>query len=343
MDGFLATSTLAGSLLAGMDGMRRTLRASIGCVGIGLHSGARVAMTLHPASPGAGIRFRRTDIGLEIAARFDQVADTRLCTALGVSDRPAAERIGTVEHVLAAFVGAGVHDALVELDGPEVPILDGSARDILFLIDCVGTVANGLPVSVLEVLKPIRVSETEEDDSAWAELRPAPGNAGWSAAFEAALTIDFPNTAIGRQSLAVRLTPQTFRHALAEARTFTLAEDVARLRAAGLARGGSLANAVVVDGPMVVNPTGLRSADEFVRHKLLDVIGDLSLAGYPISGRFSGYRSGHALNNRLLRALFADRSAWRVVEPDWSMAPVGRMPALRGNAAARPPALATAA
>ncbi|PZW37979.1 UDP-3-O-[3-hydroxymyristoyl] N-acetylglucosamine deacetylase [Humitalea rosea] len=324
--------------------MRRTLRAPIGCVGIGLHSGARVTMTLRPAAPGAGIVFRRTDINLEIPARFDQVGDTRLCTALGASDRPD-RRIGTVEHVLAALAGAGVHDALVELDGPEVPILDGSARDILFLIDSAGVVDNGLPLSVLEVLKPIRVTETDDTDSAWAELRPAANGAGWPAAFEAALTIDFPNTAIGRQSLAVRVTPQTFRHALADARTFTLAEDVARLRAAGLARGGSLANAVVVDGPMVLNPTGLRTADEFVRHKLLDVVGDLSLAGHPISGRFSGYRSGHALNNRLLRAMFADRAAWRVVEQDWAMPAVSRMPPLRvpEAARARDAAMATAA
>ena len=326
MDGYLSASTLSG-----LGGTRRTLRAPIGCVGVGLHSGARVSMTLRPAAPGAGIRFRRTDLGIDIPARFDHVVDTRLCTALGSPDAPAV-RIGTIEHVMAALAGAGVHDALIEVDGPELPILDGSARDLLFLIDSAGVADSAMPVGVLEVLKTVRVTETDHADSAWAELRPFAAGTGWSTAFEAALTIDFPNTAIGRQSLAVRVTPETFRHALADSRTFTLAEDVARLRAAGLAQGGSLANAVVVDGPMVLNPTGLRSPDEFVRHKLLDVVGDLALAGHPIHGRFAGYRSGHALNNRLLRALFADASAWRVVQPDaastwvpgWTAVPAGR-------------------
>lgn len=318
MDGYQSFAMLAGS-----GGMRRTLRAPIGCVGIGLHSGTKVRMTLRPAAPGAGIRFRRTDIGIEIPARFDQVVDTRLCTALGTPGGGSA-RIGTVEHVMAALAGAGVHDALVEVDAAEVPILDGSSRDLLFLIDSAGMAESAVPVGVLEILKPIRVTDGEGPDAAWAELRPNEAGTGRSAGFEAALTIDFPNTAIGRQSLAVRVTPETFRHVLADARTFTLAEDVTRLRAAGLARGGSLANAVVVDGPMVLNPTGLRSPDEYVRHKLLDVVGDLALAGHPINGRFAGYRSGHALNNRLVRAVFADPAAWRVVEPDWAGTPVAR-------------------
>ncbi|WP_431283923.1 UDP-3-O-acyl-N-acetylglucosamine deacetylase [Humitalea sp. 24SJ18S-53] len=339
MDGYQSIAMLAGS-----GGMRRTLRAPIGCVGIGLHSGSKVRMTLRPAAPGAGIRFRRTDIGIEIPARYDYVVDTRLCTALGTPGGGSA-RIGTIEHVMAALAGAGVHDAVIEVDAAEVPILDGSARDFLFLLDSAGYSESALPVGVLEILKPVRVTEGEGPDAAWAELRPTQSGPGWSAAFEAALTIDFPNTAIGRQSLAVRITPDTFRHALADARTFTLAEDVTRLRAAGLARGGSLVNAVVVDGPMILNPTGLRSADEFVRHKLLDVVGDLALAGYPITGRFSGYRSGHALNNRLLRAVFADQSAFRVVEPDW----VDASPSSRGadylpaRAPAKARVLATAA
>jgi UDP-3-O-[3-hydroxymyristoyl] N-acetylglucosamine deacetylase len=290
MDGFLPIDRTS----------RRTLRTAIGCVGVGLHSGRKVSLTLRPAAGGTGILFRRTDLGIDIPARFDRVMDTRLCTALVAEDAPQA-RIGTVEHVMAALAGTGVTDAVVELDGPEVPILDGSAAPFVFLIDCAGTVSLGMPAPVLEVLRTVRVQEGE----AFAELQPArePG-------FDAALSIDFPATAIGRQHLALRVTPANFRAALANARTFTLAEEIAQLRAAGLAQGGSLENAVVVDGPLVLNPGGLRRPDEFVRHKLLDAVGDLALAGAAFSARFVGHRSGHALNNRLLRALFADSTAW---------------------------------
>jgi len=287
-------------------GRRRTLKAAIGCVGIALHSGRRVHLSLLPAAPGTGIRFRRTDIGVEIPALYDRVVDTRLCTALGSATAPA-DRIATIEHVMAALAGCGVDDAIVELDGPEVPILDGSAAPFVFLLDCAGlTGQGGAQVEAIEVQRTVRVQEGTGPDAAWAELAPTRGDR-----LEIALTIDFPSTAIGRQSLSLRLTPQSFRDALADARTFTLAEDVARLRAAGLAQGGSLDNAVVVDGPLVLNPGGLRRPDEFVRHKVVDVVGDLALAGAPIRGRFTGHRSGHALNNRLLRALFADQTNWR--------------------------------
>lgn len=296
----------------GPNGRRRTLKASISCVGIGLHGGRRVSLTLRPASAGTGILFRRTDIGLELPARFDHVVDTRLCTALGVPEAPD-RRIGTVEHVMAALAGCGVDDAVVELDGPEVPILDGSAAPFVFLIDCAGLTAapagaaSGI-AEAIEVLRPVRVQDGEGPDAAWAELAPSFGER-----LELSLTIDFPSTAIGRQSLSLRMTPHAFRTTLADARTFTMAEEVARLRAMGLAQGGSLANAVVVDGPLVLNPGGLRRPDEFVRHKLLDAVGDLALAGAPLRGRFTGHRSGHALNNRLLRALFADQANWRPV------------------------------
>jgi UDP-3-O-[3-hydroxymyristoyl] N-acetylglucosamine deacetylase len=294
MDGFFQTGTTG----------RRTLKTAIGCVGVGLHSGRRVSLTLRPAAAGTGIVFRRSDLGIDIPARFDRVVDTRLCTALVAEDAPQA-RIGTVEHVMAALAGTGVTDAIVELDGAEVPILDGSAAPFVFLIDCAGTVALSTPAPVIEVLRRIRVEEGE----AFAELHP-----NREAGFDASLTIDFPATAIGRQHITMRVTPAGFRAQLAEARTFTLAEEISRLRAAGLAQGGSLANAIVVDGPLVLNPGGLRKPDEFVRHKLLDAVGDLALAGANLSARFVGHRSGHALNNKLLRALFADRGAWRLLE-----------------------------
>lgn len=320
MDGYLPLDT----------GRRRTLKAAIGCVGTGLHSGRRVSLTLRPAPAGAGIRFRRSDTGFEVAARHDNVVDTRLNTTLGVPGDPA-RRVSTVEHVMAALAGCGVDDALVEVDGPEIPILDGSAAPLVFLIDCAGlqSQAGGVPASAIEVLRPVRVQDGDGPDSAWAELAPAETAA--RGGLEASLAIDFPATAIGRQSISLRLSPRSFRAALADARTFTLAEEVAAMRAAGLARGGSLANAVVVDGPLVLNPGGLRRPDEFVRHKLLDAVGDLALAGAPLRGRFTGHRSGHGLNNRLLRALFTDPANWR---------PAPGLAAAEGPANARLPAAA---
>lgn len=296
MDGFISSDM----------GRRRTLKTTISCVGIGLHGGRRASLTLRPAPAGTGIRFRRSDLGLEIPASFAHVTDTRLCTVLALPEMPVA-RIGTVEHVMAALAGCGIDDVIVEVDGPEVPIIDGSAAPFVFLIDCAGIATTPGTAEVIEVLRSVRV----EEGGAWAELAPlAPGEAQ---GFDTRLTIDFPGTAIGRQSLGMRITPASFRHELADSRTFTLAAEVEKLRAVGLAQGGSLSNAIVVDGAVVLNPGGLRHADEFVRHKLLDVVGDLALAGAPLRGRFTGHRSGHALNNRLLRALFAEPQAWRRV------------------------------
>ncbi len=299
LDGFLATDRPG----------RRTLKTAISCVGVGLHSGRRVSLTLRPADSGTGIVFRRTDLGIEIPARFDRVLDTRLCTALVAQDAPQA-RIGTVEHVMAALAGTGITDAVVEIDAAEVPILDGSAAPFVFLIDCAGTVALPGAAPNLEVLKRIRVEEGE----AFAELHPSR-----ELGLTATVTIDFPASAIGRQQLSLRVSQSAFRTQLAEARTFTLAEEIARLRAAGLAQGGSLANAVVVDGPLVLNPGGLRRPDEFVRHKLLDAVGDLALCGAVLSARFVGHRSGHSLNNKVLRALFADKSAWRLTDGEMAV------------------------
>ncbi len=284
---------------------QRTLRAPICCAGVALHSGLMTRMTLLPAEPGTGIVFVRSDYGgASVAARHDRVVDSRLCTVIA----DGAARVGTIEHLMAAFAGAGIDNARVEVDGPELPILDGCAEAFLFLIDCAGTVTQAAPRQVIEVLRPVRA----EQDRSWAELLPC-GGAGVPG-FDLALTIEFAAGAIGRQSCALRLTAQSFRHELASARTFTQADEVAQLRAAGLALGGSLENAVVVDGDSVLNPGGLRMQSEFVRHKLLDAVGDLALAGAPLQGRFIGHRTGHALNNRLLQALFADPANWRLVD-----------------------------
>ncbi len=291
---------------------QRTLKAPIGCVGVGLHTGRRVSLNLRPADPGHGVVFRRTDLGRDIPARFDCVVDTQFATVLG-DERWASARVSTVEHLMAALSALGVDNVLVELDGPEVPVLDGSAAPFVFLLDCAGIIEQSLPRSYIEIHRTVRVA----DGSAFAELRPA---AGGKVGLEMALSIDFAAAAIGRQAMSLCLTPESFRTELSRARTFTLAEEVAQLRTAGLAQGGSLANAVVVDQARILNPGGLRMSDEFARHKVLDAVGDLALAGAALSGRFIGHRSGHSLNNRLLRALFADASAWREVDA----APVSR-------------------
>ena len=282
----------------------RSIRSAICCTGTGLHSGRAVNVTLLPAIEGTGIVFRRTDLAVDILATFEAVCDTRLCTVLAASDRPDAT-VGTVEHLMAALSASGIANIVVEVDGPELPVLDGSAEPWMFLLDCAGIVDQDAPVIAIEVLRTVRVEEGE----AFAELRP-----GRADCLELSLAIEFSATAIGRQTLSMALRGDAFRE-VARARTFAQAHEIAGLRAKGLALGGTLENAIVVDGDRVLNPTGLRMRDEFVRHKLLDAVGDLALAG-AIRGRFVGNRSGHALNNQVLRALFADAANWRPVRAD---------------------------
>jgi len=287
--------------------LQQTLKTPINCSGIGLHSGAKVTMTLLPQEANSGIIFRRTDPagrGAEIPATWRHVVDTRMCTTLGIAGAEAGSevRIGTVEHLLAALAGCHIDNLLVELNGPEVPVMDGSAAPFVFLFDCAGVVEQEAPRSAVQVLKHITVGSHE----AMATLSPSSG-------FSVSCEIDFEAPAIARQEYFVSLENGAFRSEIARARTFGFVEDVRQLRAAGLALGGSLDNAVVVDGERVINADGLRYEDEFVRHKVLDAVGDLALAGAPILGHFHGYRSGHSMHNRLLRALFADKEAWRMV------------------------------
>jgi UDP-3-O-[3-hydroxymyristoyl] N-acetylglucosamine deacetylase len=283
---------------------QRTLKSAISCTGTGLHSGRKVAMTLLPAAPNQGIAFRRRGSAALIKADFRNVTDTRLCSLLGTAP---GTRFGTVEHLMAAFYGARIDNAIVELDGDEVPVMDGSAAPFLFLIDCAGTIEQAAARRAIEILKPVRVADTADD--AILELLPAGG-------FAATFDIDFAAETIGRQSLNLDLAPETFRQEIARARTFGFEQEVAALRAAGLARGGSLDNAVVIaaDGSGLLNPEGLRFDDEFVRHKVLDLVGDLYLAGAPILGAVHARRTGHRHNNAILHALFADASAWRRVD-----------------------------
>ncbi|HVM78124.1 MAG TPA: UDP-3-O-acyl-N-acetylglucosamine deacetylase [Stellaceae bacterium] len=276
---------------------QKTIRAAMPCRGVGVHTGARVSMTLHPADTGTGIVFRRSDRGgATIAADWRNVQESPLCTTL--TDREGVS-VATVEHLLAALAGAEIDNVVVELDAPEVPVMDGSAEPFLFLIERAGIVEQDAPRRAIKVLKPVRVA----DENRMAALTPASG-------FSVSFKIDFPDEVVKRQDISLSLDSESFRTEIARARTFGFLEDVERLRAAGLARGGSLDNAVVVSGTKVLNKDGLRYADEFVRHKVLDAVGDLYLAGGPIVGHFRGVRSGHALNRRLLEALFADRSAW---------------------------------
>lgn len=281
---------------------QHTLRNAISCTGVGLHAGQPATLTLQPAAEHTGIVFERSDLGVRIPARHDSVIDTRLCTVIGSAAAPEA-RVATVEHVMAALAACGIDNAVVSLDGPEVPVLDGSAAPFVFLIDCAGRVTQAAARTTIEILKPVRV----EQDGGFAEVRPshAPG-------LSLSLSIEFAARAIGRQAYTMRLSEQGFRDEIANCRTFTQRHEIEALRLTGLARGGSLDNAVVVDGADVVNPAGLRRPDEFVRHKMLDAIGDLALAGRPLRGAFIGHRSGHGLNNRLLRALLSDASAWRL-------------------------------
>jgi UDP-3-O-[3-hydroxymyristoyl] N-acetylglucosamine deacetylase len=283
---------------------QRTLKSRIPCVGTAVHSGRRVSVTLLPAPAGHGIVFRRTDLGRDIPATYNRVVDTMLCTTIG----EGSARIGTIEHLMAALAGAGVDNVLIEVDGPEVPIMDGSAAPFCFLLECAGIVSLETPRKVIEIRQPVRVT----DGKAFAELRPFDDLASGGAAptLDVEISIDFTEAAIGRQTLSLRLTPQKFREAVASARTFALARDITHMRELGFALGGSLDNAVVVDGSKILNPGGLRMKDEFVAHKLVDVVGDLALAGAALHGRFIANRPGHSLNNKLLRALFVRQAAW---------------------------------
>ncbi len=279
--------------------LQRTVKKPVRCTGIGLHTGATVALTISPAEPNSGFVFIRSDLAgaaAVIQGRWDHVVDTRMCTVLGNGH---GTTVGTVEHLMAALAGCGVDNAVITLDNIEVPIMDGSAEPFVAAIERIGTVAQNAPRRAIRVLKPVTVTDGGKSASF------TPGDApGFS--FE----IDFENTVIAHQSHAVELDGDSFKEEISRARTFGFLHEVEGLRKMGLARGGSLDNAVVIDGDHVMNEGGLRFADEFVRHKILDAVGDLYLAGGPIIGHFHGHRSGHALNNQLLRALFADRSAW---------------------------------
>lgn len=297
---------------------QKTLRNAIGAKGVGLHSGEQVYLTLRPAPSDTGIIFRRVDLQppVEIPARQENVGDTRLSTALARGE----VCISTVEHLLSAFSGLGIDNALVDLSAAEVPIMDGSAGPFVFLIQSAGIEEQAAAKRFLRVRETVEVSDGDK----WARFSPYAG-------FKVGFTIDFNHPLLrGRGSHAeIDFAGTSFVREVSRARTFGFMRDIEKLREDSLALGGSLDNAVVLDDYRIVNTDGLRYDDEFVKHKVLDAIGDLYLLGYSLIGEFTGYKSGHALNNRLLRELVQRQSAWEVVTfedpastPEWLTRPV---------------------
>ena len=274
--------------------MQSTLERSVKFTGIGLHSASPVTLVIHPADVGFGLQIRRTDVkegGAGFAAHWTCVSHSPLCTRL-VNDESVS--ISTVEHVMAALAGCGVHNALIELNGPEAPILDGSAVPFVQEILAAGVKPQNVPVTVFKVLKSVEF----HCDDGWARLAPAD-------TLQMDFHIEFEDAAIGIQSKKLNLANGAFVRELCDSRTFCRQSDVDTLRANGLALGGTLHNAVVVDGESVLNPGGMRYSDEPVRHKMLDALGDLALAGAPIIGHYTGFRAGHEITNNLLRELFS--------------------------------------
>jgi UDP-3-O-[3-hydroxymyristoyl] N-acetylglucosamine deacetylase len=286
-----------------------TLARSVPFEGVGIHTGQVTRVTLRPAAPDAGVRFLRTDVrdrDPAVPARAEAVCQTRLGTVIGNGD---GVTVSTIEHLMAAFCGLGVDNALVEIDGPEVPIMDGSCRAFVAAIDSAGRKAQSARRRYIEILEPVVVAEDDKS----ARLSPAEG-------FEVAFEIAFDSVAIGRQRVDIGIDEMVFREELAPCRTFGFLHEVEALRQAGLARGGSLDNVLVIEGDKVLNPEGLRRFDEFVRHKALDAVGDLYLLGAPLMGRYEGLYSGHGLNNALVRALLARPDAWRFSFPRQELA-----------------------
>jgi UDP-3-O-[3-hydroxymyristoyl] N-acetylglucosamine deacetylase len=281
-----------------------TLRAQATVAGVGVHSGLPVNLTIGPASVDAGFIFVRSGLDggdREVPAIADAVIATEFQTVLGDAEGPL---VSTAEHVLAALRGMGVDNATIEVDGPEVPIMDGSAAAFVAAIEQAGIATQSAPRRFIQVLKPVQVAIGDS----FGELRPYAGG------FRAEVEIDFANPVIGQQTFSFELSAEGFRREVARARTFGCMNDVARLWSAGFALGASFENSVVFDEERLLNPEGLRFADECARHKVLDVIGDLALAGLPLLGAFRSVRGGHKVNHAVLSALMADRTAWRIVE-----------------------------
>lgn len=286
--------------------LQRTLARSVSVTGVGLHSGERVKLTLHPASANSGIAFRRTDLtGKQndvISLTPYLINDTRLSSTV-VTEHGV--RVGTIEHIMSALAAYGVDNALIELNAPEIPIMDGSSLPFIYLLQDAGIVEQNAQKRFLKIVKPVEIQETGK----WVKFTPYDG-------FKVTLTIEFDHPVFNRSSptFEIDFAGKSYIDEIARARTFGFMQEVEMMRAHNLGLGGNLNNAIVIDENDVLNPEGLRYPDEFVRHKILDAIGDLYIVGHPIIGAFEGYKSGHAINNALLRAVLADESAYEWVE-----------------------------
>lgn len=288
---------------------QRTIKNIVNTTGVGLHSGKRVEITLRPASVGTGIVFHRVDLDpvVDFPASVEAVSDTRMASVLQVGKA----RVSTVEHLMSALAGLGVDNLHVDLSAEEVPIMDGSAATFVYLLRSAGIEEQNAPKQFLRVLKPIEVREGDGDAAKWARLEPHEG-------FSLAFSIDFKHPAIDSTAgfAEVDFAHQSYAKEIARARTFGFVSEVEALRSMGLARGGSLENAIVMDEYRVLNQDGLRYDDEFVKHKILDAIGDLYLIGKPLIARYVASKSGHAINNQLACKLLSDKSAWELVTFD---------------------------
>ncbi|MGE4376660.1 MAG: UDP-3-O-acyl-N-acetylglucosamine deacetylase [Burkholderiaceae bacterium] len=288
---------------------QRTLKTLTRAVGVGLHSGQRVELTLRPAPPDTGIVFRRIDLPepVDIPVSAEAVTDTRMASTIGSGHA----KVHTVEHLMSACAGLGLDNLYVDITAEEVPILDGSAASFVFLLQSAGIVLQNVPRRFIRVLRPVEVREGEGAQTKWARLDPYHG-------FKLSFEIDFDHPAVDATGQRVEFDLGSGRYSrdIARARTFGFTRDVEMMRANGLALGGGLDNAIVMDDYKVLNIEGLRYDDEFVKHKILDAMGDLYLLGKPLLAAYSAFRSGHALNNQLLRALLAERSAWELVSFD---------------------------
>jgi UDP-3-O-[3-hydroxymyristoyl] N-acetylglucosamine deacetylase len=283
--------------------LQRTLRQAISATGVGLHSGERVKLSLLPAAPDSGIVFRRTDLPGSEDVKVDPslVNDTRLSSTLVT---PTGVRVGTIEHLMSAFAGLGIDNLVVEVTAAEMPIMDGSSAPFIYLLQSAGIVEQAVPKRFIRVLKPVEVVDGDK----WVKLEPYDG-------FKVTLAIEFNHPAFNRapQTVEIDFAHRSYIDEISRARTFGFMHEVEYMRQHGLGLGGSLDNAIVIDDEYVLNPEGLRFPDEFVRHKILDAIGDLYIVGHPLIAAFSGRKSGHALNNQLLRTLLATPGAWEFV------------------------------
>ncbi len=296
---------------------QRTLKSLTRAIGVGLHSGQRVEMTLRPAQPNTGIVFRRVDLTepVEIRALATGVSDTRMASTLA----SGAVKVHTVEHLMSACAGLGVDNLYVDITAEELPILDGSAASFVFLLQSAGIEQQNAPRSFIRLIRPIEISEGEGAAKKWVRLDPYHG---YKLSFE--IGFDHPAVDATGQRVVFDLSVNSYAKDIARARTFGFTRDVEVMRANGLARGGGLDNVIVLDDYKVLNSEGLRYDDEFVKHKILDAMGDLYLIGKPLLAAYSAFRSGHAMNNQLLRKVLSDADAWEVVSfDDEGLAPTG--------------------